>query len=520
MSHDQLGLFDRPPDRRHIRAGIITVAILFMAYLLILPVSNVRWPEVVAFVPVVNAVMLVGELIIATLLYSQASVFRSNALVLLASGYVFVALLLIPHASTFPGAFAQDGLLGADVNTTAWLAQFRRMAFPAAIILYVVFKRRDVAKPQPVSRIANVYLAASSAVAVAIGATLLATLGHDLLPTLFIDRAYVDSSALLAANWASIAITVVAIGSLLRRGMSVFDLWLLVALSAWLIQSLLNLPLHARFTLGWYGLYLMMMASNLIMLLALVAESNRLYARLAVATAARNRERDARLMSIDAVAAAISHEVGQPLAAITLNASIAKSWLDRPRPNAKKALESLREINDSSQRSFDIIKNIRAAVTRTPNWSEGFSLNELVHGTVDLLQPELAAAKVSLELELEEDLPGVSANEVQIQQVLINLMTNAIESVAATRGRRRRITIRTMRAEDGKVGLAVTDTGLGIAPDNLWRVFETFEAGKPSGTGIGLSLCRTIVEEHGGRIWASAGEKHGATFHVQLPQSA
>jgi len=144
-----------------------------------------------------------------------------------------------------------------------------------------------------------------------------------------------------------------------------------------------------------------------------------------------------------------------------------------------------------------------------------------------LLDRELAGHKVSLELELDEDLPPTSGSRVQIQRVLINLLTNAIESLGPTRGRSelmtrdrpRRIAIRSMPLDGKNVLVEISDTGVGIPPEKMPRIFDAFFTTKSTGTGLGLSLCRTIVEEHGGRLWASSGEEHGATFHLQLPRS-
>ena len=145
-----------------------------------------------------------------------------------------------------------------------------------------------------------------------------------------------------------------------------------------------------------------------------------------------------------------------------------------------------------------------------------FSLNGLVRETASALHRELAGEKVSLHLSLDEALPPILADRVQIERVLVNLFTNAIESLAATRGRSRRLAIRTVLLDDQDVLLEVSDNGVGIAPEEMPHIFDAFFTTKPTGTGMGLSLCRTIVEEHGGRLWASPGEKHGATFHVQL----
>jgi len=251
----------------------------------------------------------------------------------------------------------------------------------------------------------------------------------------------------------------------------------------------------------------------------LIAESNRLYARLALSTAAGRREREARLMSMDAVAAAIAHEAGQPLSGVMLSASASLNWLNRARPDRKKAIEALRATIEDGQRTFDVIRSIRAMFARGPGSNTEFSLNDLVRETASLLDRELAATKVSLDMELDEDLPSTSGSRVQIQRVLINLLTNATESLRAIKGRSRRIAIRSVPLDDESVLLEVSDTGAGIAPEKMPHIFDTFFTTKSTGTGLGLSLSRTIVEEHGGRLWASAGEERGATFHLRLPRS-
>jgi signal transduction histidine kinase len=517
MSQDHLGLFDTPPDRREVRFGVAVVALLFAAFVVILPIGGTHLGETVAFMASVDSIIFVGELIIATLLYSQAAIFRSRSLTILASGYVFLALLQIPHVLTFPGAFSTEGLLNAGVSSTAWLSTIRRIAFPLVIILYGVFYQPDrPAPPEPAQNSPKIMTGLVAAVALAAAATSLALGGHDFLPPLFTNRGDAVYANVAIVNASTIALTIVAIALLSLRRKSVLDMWLLVALAAWLIQSLLNLPLRARFTVGWYSLYTMMLISHLVVLLALIAEVNRLYARLALATAARNRERDAQRMSMDAVAAAISHEVGQPLAAVSLNASAGLSWLTLAPPNVAKAIESLHAISDSGKRSFDVLKSIRAMFAKKPGWASELDLNELVLERVTSLERELAAARVSLHLSLEEQLPPLLANRVQLQHVVDNLIANAIDSLNSTRDRRRRISVRSSLS-DHSVLLEVTDNGAGISEKDTWHVFDAFQGSDSNGNGIRLALCRTIVEEHGGRIWASQGDAAGATYHVKLP---
>jgi signal transduction histidine kinase len=515
---DQLGLFDAQPDRQEIRLSLAIAGMMFAALLLILPLRSVPWGEIVAFIPTIDAVMFVGELITATLLYAQAAVFRSRALSVLATGYVFAALLLVPHMLTFPGAFATDGLLGAGTNTTAWISFVRRLAFPLAIILYVQLRRSDLAtRPGTDQPTAGIGVGIAAAVALSVVITILTTSGHELLPPFFANRSDLIVSYATGYQTVAFALFLVAAVMLFRARKSILDVWLLVALWGWLIESLLILTLPGRFTAGWYGLYGLTLFSHLIVMLALIAETNRLYARLALTTAARDRERDVRLMSMGAVAAAISHEVGQPLAAVTTNALASLSWLTRPKPDVAMAIKAQQATIEAGQRTFDVIKSVRAMFTKEPATPTEHSLNDLVRETASLLDKELASAKVSLNLEMHEALLPIRANRAQIQRVLVNLFLNAIESLAATRGRARMLVVRSMPVSSTDVLLEMIDNGVGIEPEEIDNIFEAFVTTKMAGTGLGLALCRTIVEEHGGLLWASQGDGNGATFHLRLP---
>lgn len=517
MARDYLGLFDTPPNRTEIRIGLAIVAQMLIILLATLPVHNLHIGAIPGLIPALDAGMLACDLISAAILYAQAAVFRSRALTLLASGYVVSGLLLIPWALTFPGAFSAGGLLGAKVNTTGWIAVCWRLSVPVAVFFYAWLKHRD-ATNRPVAERppARVLEALLISIAIAISVTLLATLGHDLLPSFFIDQSQVIQSRLVTVNMVVIGWTIAAMVRLFRQEKSVLDLWLLVAMSAWLAQSLLNLLLQSRFSLGAYVFLSLTLMSNLVVMLALITESNRLYGRLALSTAARDRERDARLMSMDAVAAAMAHELGQPLAAAKLSASAALGWLTRSKPDVERASRSLRETLDSGERTFDVIKSIRATFATGAKAVSEISLNELARDTVQLMDRELAARKVALQLSLDEALPTVLANRVQVQRVLINLLTNAIESMATIRGRPRRIAIRSSQLDGQNVQLDVSDTGVGISPEKMAQIFEPFFTTKSTGTGLGLSLSRTIIEEHGGRLWVSSGQDYGVTFHVQM----
>jgi signal transduction histidine kinase len=515
--NDTLGLFDTPPNRAEIRWGYIIVGVLFASLLVVLPFRDIRLRGVTAFIPAMDSFIFVGDLITATLLYGQSSLFQSRALLVLATGYLFGALLLIPHAMTFPGAFSAEGLLGAGVNTAAWLSVWQRTAFPVAVILYVLLRRAE-----PVPRIdrppysPSIVRAVLMALAVATVCTALATLGHDLLPSFYVNQTDLIHSRIVAYQGIVFGLSAVGIALLLRRQNSVLDLWLVVALLGWLIQTMLIMSLHARFTLGFYALYGIQLTSHLILLVALVAESNRLYARLVVSRAAQAIEREARLMSMNAVAAAIAHEIGQPLAAISLNSTVGLAYLTGPTTEKRKASAAFRAVNESVQRCFEIIRSVRAVFKHETDSKMQFGVNDLIRETAALLRRELADAKISLRLELDESMPIVFANRVQLQQVIINLLKNAIDASVSVRRRAKPIAI-SSRVQNETLLLEIADGGTGIAPEEAAYIFDAFHTTKANGTGIGLALCRTIVEDHGGRIWATSGGRHGAVFHIEVP---
>ena len=516
---DNLGLFDTPPSRKQVRFSFAIVGLLFAIFILTSVVRDVRLGQVHAFIPMIDATTALIDLITATLLYVQATVFRSRALNVLASGYVFTALILIPHALTFPGAFAPHGLLGAGVSTTAWLYIFWRASVPIAVILYVTFYRADAsAQPGTERPAVGIGVGLVATVALVLALTLLATAGHDLLPSLYLNRSEANYSNIMGAGLILIVLFIAAAVMLLRQRRSVLDLWLLVVLAAWLVQTLILTTLRGRFTISWYAGVIVVLLSHLFLMIALIAESSRLYARLALSTSAQKRERETRLMSMDAVTAAIAHEVGQPLNANIANATAALHWLSQTRPNVEKAVAALRNTIDDGRRTFDVMKSIRGMFAKSRATAE-ISLNDLVSETALLLDRELVGHKVSLEMELDESVPMVLADRIQLQRVLLNLFSNAIESLDATHDRPRRIAIRSALLNSQDVLLEVSDTGSGILPDQMARIFDPFFTTKETGTGLGLSLCRTIVEEHGGHLWASQGEECGTVLHLQLPRS-
>jgi PAS domain S-box-containing protein len=219
---------------------------------------------------------------------------------------------------------------------------------------------------------------------------------------------------------------------------------------------------------------------------------------------------------IGAMAASIVHEINQPLSAIATNADAGLRWIDRTPPDLDRIRKSFNQIVHARQRTADVIQGIRVMFKSQETSRSSIDLNELINEMLTLTQGELQKRTVVVRTELAKGPLFVMANRVQVQQVLFNLITNAIEAMDAVVDRSRSILIKTELA-GGEVSVAVEDSGTGISPDDLKRIFSTFFTTKERGMGMGLSICRSIIETHGGRLWASPGDPYGTVFHFTLP---
>jgi PAS domain S-box-containing protein len=219
---------------------------------------------------------------------------------------------------------------------------------------------------------------------------------------------------------------------------------------------------------------------------------------------------------IGAMAASIVHEINQPLSAIATNADAGLRWIDRTPPDLDRIRKSFNQIVHARQRTADVIQGIRVMFKSQETSRSSIDLNELINEMLTLTQGELQKRTVVVRTELAKGPLFVMANRVQVQQVLFNLITNAIEAMDAVVDRSRSILIKTELA-GGEVSVAVEDSGTGISPDDLKRIFSTFFTTKERGMEMGLSICRSIIETHGGRLWASPGDPYGTVFHFTLP---
>ena len=224
-----------------------------------------------------------------------------------------------------------------------------------------------------------------------------------------------------------------------------------------------------------------------------------------------------RMATLGELTAWIAHEVSQPLTGVVTNGAACLRWLDREVPALDEARSSVVEMISDAKRAGDVVQRIRATAKRTEPEKARLDINELIHDVARLVEREAAAYGASLDLELEPALPAVIGDRVQLQQVMINLVINAFQAMSSTTDRPRELLIRSQRYGDGRVLVAVVDSGIGIEAKNADKLFKTFFTTKPSGMGMGLSICRSIVEAHGGQVSAVNNAGLGATFQLILP---
>ena len=521
-----------PPTAGQRRTTRIIVVALLVILGLTWPVATIRLPAIDAFVPTLAAALFVSDCVTAVLLFGQFSILRQWSLLIIANGYVFSALIVVAHAMAFPGAFAKTGLFGAGIQSAVWLYWFWHSGLPLAIIGYALAKNAGRAVTSRSTRLAvAASLAATTVLVVAM--FWFVTQHHDLLPVTFVDVHPVSPFRRIIGGVVVSVIGAIALCLLWTRRRSLLDEWLMVALCALLIEvALASILSGERYTVSWYaGRFYQLVTSTAVMAVLLV-EMTTLYADIARSNAllrrerlsleraiqGQRREREARLMTGDAVAASIAHELRQPLTAMVTTADAGLRFLQRALPNVDRAGEAFRRIVADGHRAGALISTIRANFKSDVRERTTFDLDELVQEALDIAHGDLTKHDILVVAQRNGALPAISGNRVQLQQVLLNLVMNGVEAMAA-KDPPRTLTIRCDATQGDCVTVSVADTGSGIASPNGDRIFNPLFTTKPDGMGMGLSICRAIVEAHEGRLWFAPNSPRGVVFQFTLPMN-
>jgi C4-dicarboxylate-specific signal transduction histidine kinase len=218
------------------------------------------------------------------------------------------------------------------------------------------------------------------------------------------------------------------------------------------------------------------------------------------------------------LAASIAHEVNQPLSGVVVNANACLRWLAGDSPNLGEAREAVRRIVRDGKRAGDVIARVRALVTKTATTKERLDMNEAVREVMALAGDELRKNGVAVRTEFAPDLLPVAGDRVQLQQVVLNLVMNGVEAMSGVEDRPRELIVRTQNDEAGQVQVTVQDSGKGLDPQSLERMFEAFYTTKRGGMGMGLAISRSIIQNHGGKLWAVANEGPGISVQFAIPK--
>jgi signal transduction histidine kinase len=506
-----------PPSEGQKRLAVgIVLGLGIALYLVTGPFGGMQFGALHSFVAIYATAMFVTDSITAVLLYAQFSILRSRAILVIASGYLLTALLIVPYTLAFPGVLAPHGLVGG-LQTSAGLYLLWHCGFPLCVIGYALSKDEDPAKKVSQVRARTAILGSVALTAtIATAAAFLCIKGEAVLPRIMLDqeRFTPEWPYIVGAPIALLCISALVV--LWPRRRSILDLCLIVVLCAYLVEIPPHYyPAPARFSTGWYAVRVTGFLSSSIVLIVLLYEISMLYGGLLGAVLGQRRERVARLMTGDAVAASIAHEMRQPLTAMVTTADAGLRFLDRSIPNVDKAKDAFRNIAADGHRAGAVVANIRADFRSDVRERSSFDVNELIQEALALARGELEMHGILVQAEPNGGLPEVRGNRVQVQQVLLNLIINAIHSMTS-KEEPRILTVRSAGYEADRVMVSVADTGTGIKSQHAVRIFNPLFTTKPDGMGMGLSICRAIIEAHEGELWFAPNSPRGAIFQFTL----
>ena len=505
---DGASLSLQPATPRETRIALVVLAISALVFVGCLPLAKVQLPQVWPFIPIYESALIVNDVITAVLLFGQFSVVRTRALLVLACGYVFTALITVAHALTFPGLFAPGGLLGASPQSTAWLYMFWHAGFPAVAIAYAWMKSRPGEEEQRSAHPwIDVLLGIVAAAAAAAGLTLLATAGAASLPPIMQGNRYTPAMIfVVSSTWVLSALALAVLWR--RKPHTVIDLWLMVVMCAWIFDIALSAVFNAgRFDLGFYaGRIYGLLAASFVLWLLLI-ENAVMYGRLA----ARTRELAAANRELDAFSYSVSHDLRAPLRAVDGFAlMLEEDYASRLDDEGRRLLGVVRS---GAQRMSQLIDDLLefSTLARREMARERIDMGEVAREAAAEIVHGAAAIEIA-------QLPPALGDRPLLKQVWVNLIGNAVKYSAKIAQPRVEVGA---RSEGTQTVYWVRDNGAGFDRRYAAKLFGVFQRlHKPeefAGTGVGLAIVQRVVARHGGRVWAEAAPNQGACFYFTLP---
>jgi signal transduction histidine kinase len=502
------------------RWALATCIALFVAFGALVPFARVSLPRVEAFIPIHDSTLALSNLVTAGLLLVGFSRSRLRAVLVLATGYLFAALMALPHMAAFPGLFSSNGLLGSGPQTSAWLNVFRQGVLPLVVIGYAVLKGHVTKTVQsPSDPPAQVVPAAAATLAGVCLLTLLATSGHQLLPRIIDGDRY--TTAMMAVSVLLCAFSLVALAILgLRPPYSIIDLWLMVVLCAWVLGIGLSMVINGgRFDIGFYAGRLYDLFAASILPIVFLVEAAHLYGRLDDARAiaeernvelARSREELAqaqRLEAIGQLTGGIAHDFNNLLTVVIGNLEL----IARSGGDAAKIERLAQSAMKAARRGEHLVRQLLTYARRQINHPQTVNLNQLITNVENLMH-RVIGEQVEVVSLLSPVLAPVRIDPAQFETAILNLAINSRDAMAGGG----RITIETQNvivdqqhiANDPEatpgpyVMIAVSDSCTGMTPAVRARAFEPFfttkEVGK--GSGLGLSQVYGFAKTAGGYV--------------------
>jgi signal transduction histidine kinase len=506
------------PTLREQRVALAIIGMLSVGFAAIAPFAAKQVVQVGSFVPTVQAIIFVTNLTTAVLLFSQFSILGLRELLLLAGGYLISALIVIPHALSYPGAFAPKGLLGSGIQATPWLYAFWHFGFSAVVLCYACLLDKNSKKLfVHNSGLPAVCLSAGIVVALVCALTWSVTAKEEYWPRLLANEVdftpltnYIGTIPLVTSVLAFIVLWV--------RRRSVLDLWLAVAIFATVVeQAVACLFIVSRYSVGAYAVRTFSVIVSTIVLSAMLFEFVRVYASLVRTNQMLWRERENKLTNLEAAVAAITHEVRQPLTGISTKGAAARRYLEREPPNIDRAQAILDEVVSAGFRADEVLKSVRALFRTTNQEQQPIDVTELTLEAIRIMHRELARNGITVNTQLTDELPPIMGHRGQLQQVLLNLIENSIDAMRTITDRSRVIRVGTEQQSAEAVVISVEDSGPGIEPKEMTSVFDAFVTTKTTGMGLGLAISKMIIERHGGQIVVVPGLNKGAHFRITLP---